>query len=528
MAEPLQPLASGMRPPPLPPRVRTAPPALPPRPQSASSLQSKKVISYVEMSVTSVNSSNSGSTGSEVCAIKKSSTFDTVSPLHRAATASAILPTVDTPAISPSGTQSSQGNPRLPSLILSFILREPLERSHGRLSTITAVQSFFQSNLPTPPPFEYSTLVDHALLASQIALHDPHMRQQKRLPLVLSLSIGAFLVAATGIVPRYFGWPILAAATWFGPARFLMKEMWYIAVGLIALAFVVDIFPILSFCTLFWVSVICVSRGVDAARNGGNRQEQNVPRLIHNTARTLQNGGDTKRVALDMVQNVTEWWRYRQSEPERIRRIGEKAAKKAQEEGKKLEKLRRVETIKEKKRAEIDQKEAERLRKLEQEEALKQMKAERKAEKQRIKEEEITRKCIEKELIELEKQRKKEEEEALEKTKSAEKELAKEMKRKEELELKRHKTMEREERKQEKERRKREKESDSLRSTEENGLGGLKSSSGTTPVEDNPTSSERGMSPELDSYSLSDLSLKESAESTLGSDSVLEKTVTQI
>lgn len=31
----------------------------------------------------------------------------------------------------------------------------------------------------------------NVLLASQIALHDPHTRQKKRLPLVLSLSFGA-------------------------------------------------------------------------------------------------------------------------------------------------------------------------------------------------------------------------------------------------------------------------------------------------------------------------------------------------
>ena len=37
---------------------------------------------------------------------------------------------------------------------------------------------------------QYSTSMQ-VLLASQIALHDPHMRQQKGLPLVLSLNIGA-------------------------------------------------------------------------------------------------------------------------------------------------------------------------------------------------------------------------------------------------------------------------------------------------------------------------------------------------
>ncbi len=436
---------TGALPPPLPPRNRTAPhaliptpPALPPRPPVAYALQTRRTISSsssVEVSVVSANASKFDSSTPHTQSIQESNAINSNTPLRRTASANAILSDNATTSPRPSTAGNTQNGPKLPSLILSFILREPLERSHGRLSIVTAVESFFRSKLPAPPPFEYSTLVDHALLASQIALHNSHTRQQKRLPLVLSLSIGAFLVAATGIISRYIGWPLLAAATWFGPARFIMKEMWYIALGLVALNFIVDVFPMLSLFTLLWVGVICVTRGIDSSRN--SRGEPTIAQFMQDTAKILQDGNDPKLIALDMVQNITEWWTYRQSEPERLRRSEEKAAKKALAEEKQLNKLRRAETLKEQKQVEIDQKAADKLRKLEAERAFKRMKEEKKAEKQRKKDEEIMLKRLEKEQMGIEKQRKNEKELSLKKTKLEEKkERAKELKKKE-LELKR-------------------------------------------------------------------------------------------
>jgi hypothetical protein len=407
MAEPL----TGTLPPPLPPR----PSALPPRSQVTSAPQIRRTIastSPIKASVISPITSKFESTTPETLSIQESQAITSNTPLKCTVSASGILSDIATPSAHPSTEVSTQSSPKLLSLILSFILREPIERSHGRLSTIIAVQSFFQSNLPAPPPFEYSSLVDHVLFASQIALHDPQMRQQKRLPLVLSLSIGAFLIAATRIISRYFGWALLAAATWFGPARFIMKEMWYISVGLIVLNFFVDIFPMLSLYTLLSTGVICVSRSLDNFRT--SRRESTVPQFRQNTAKTFQAENDPKRIALDMVQNVAEWWTYRQSEPERHRRAEEKAVKKALEEEKKLNKLRRAETLKEQKQTEIDQKAAKKLRKLEEEKCLKQMKQEKKAEKQQKKDEEL----------------------ALKRTKLEEKGRAKELKRQEELDLK--------------------------------------------------------------------------------------------
>lgn len=364
--------------------------------------------------------------------------------MRRTASANVILSDNATLSAPPSTEGNAQSGPKLASLILSFILWEPLERSHGRISTITAVQSFFQSNLPAPPPLEYSILVDHVLLASQIALHDPHTRQQKRLPLVLSLSIGAFPIAAAEIISRYFGWALLAVATWFAPARFVLKEMWYISVGLIALNFFVDIFPMLSLCTLLWIAVICLSRVIDGSRN--SHREPTVSQFMQNTAKTFQDGNDPKHIALDMVQNITEWWTYRQSEPERLRRAEGKAAKKALEEEKKLNKLRRTETLKEQKQAEIDQKVAEKSRKLEEQKGLKQMKIEKKVEKQRRKDEDITRKRLERERIEAEKQHEREGKLVLKRTNSEEKERAKELRKKEEVDLKRVTILEKEKR----------------------------------------------------------------------------------
>jgi hypothetical protein len=327
-------------------------------------------------------------------------------------------PTISTPvavttSTSATKTTSPQNGPTLPSVLLSLVLKEPVERSHGRIATVTAVQSLFASTVPAPPPFDYSTLVDHALLASQIALHDPQSRQQKRLPLVLSLSIGAFLVAATGIIPRYLGWMMLAGATWFGPGRCFMKELWYVSVGSVVLALLVDIFPMLTLGTLLWVGVIATSRVME----GGGKPvmgKQNTIQLVHSTATALQSGKDFKPVALDIVQNVTEWWAFRQSEPQKQRRAEKKMAK----EESKIQKLQRMESEKEMKKAEMGHQEAEKLRQLEEQKELKRKQLEQKeAEKARKKE--IER--IETERLKAEKHRILDEEARLKKAKSEEK-----------------------------------------------------------------------------------------------------------
>jgi hypothetical protein len=380
---------------------------------------------------------------------------------------------------SPPPTTPQKSVPGVPALLLSFALKEPLERSHGRLSTITAVQSLFQSvqsKLPPPPPFEYSSLVDHALLAGQIYLHDPEMRQQKRLPIAASLSICAFLIAATGIVPRYVGWVMLAAATWFGPGRHLMTDLWYISVGAICLGFLVDVFPMLSLGMLLWIGIFVLSKGMEGVQSGERRQIQSTSQFIGSTASSFQNFDDTKKVALDVVVNISEWWTYRQSEPERTRRKQEKAAKLARIEEKKAEKirkaesikqekqdlldqkaaeklkkdederelkrveseakaekLRRGESIKQEKQALLDQKAAEKLKKEEDERELKRVESEAKAEKQTQKAQEKERIRVQKEEAVLEKERRKEEELALKRVKSEQKALEKEARKQEKL-----------------------------------------------------------------------------------------------
>jgi len=162
----------------------------------------------------------------------------------------------------------------------------------------------------------------------------------------------------------------------------------------------------------------------------------------------LQSGNNTKRVALDVVQNLTEWWTFRQSEPERRRRAQETAAKLVREQEKKLEQLRKIESLKEKNQAQMDQKAADKLRKAEQEQERKQLKAEMNAEKQRVKEAELARKHLEKEQIEVERRRKIDEEMALKRSKSAEKKLEKERKRLQDLEMKRFRSEEKERKKQ--------------------------------------------------------------------------------
>jgi hypothetical protein len=304
------------------------------------------------------------------------------------------------------------------------------------------------------------------------------MRQQKRLPLVITLSIGAFLVAATGIIPRYFGWTMLALASWFGPGRFLMTELWYVSVGFAALALLVDIFPMLSLCTLLWTGVIAISKALESRGFGGNNNGKRgigMP-LLQSTAGALQNGSDIKPVALGIVQNVTEWWTFRQSEPEQQRRTEAKTSK----EEKKIEKLQRSKTEKEMKKARIQEKEAERLKQEEEKEAerlrkeaerMKKMEEElemnrvraqeKEAERLRKEDEKLTLKRTKTEQFEAEKQRKRDEEMALKRSTSEEKEAEKQRKREQELEMKRIKIEEKEAKKrkeiEERERQKQEK-----------------------------------------------------------------------
>jgi hypothetical protein len=139
-----------------------------------------------------------------------------------------------------------------------------------------------------------------------------------------------------------------------------MKELWYASVGSVVLALLVDIFPMLTLGTLLWVGVIATSRVME----GGGKPvmgKQNTIQLVHSTATALQSGKDLKPVALDFVQNVTEWWAFRQSEPQKQRRAEKKMAK----EESKIQKLQRMESEKETKKAEMGHQEAENLRKAE-------------------------------------------------------------------------------------------------------------------------------------------------------------------
>ena len=413
MTEPIPgPLRSLTCPPPLPPRnskppmvIGRVPPPLPPRRQTS-------IAAPVQ---TRVSSNNSLPVLGAPALLRRSVSI----PVHIAPTDDAkaesspnnsevtpSAPVVVTASVTTTQTTSPQNGPTLPSVLLSLVLKEPVERSHGRISTITAVQSLFASTVPAPPPFDYSTLVDHALLASQIALHDPQSRQQKRLPLVLSLSIGAFLVAATGIIPRYLGWAMLAGATWFGPGRYFMKELWYVSAASVVLSMLVDIFPMLTLGTLLWVGVIAASRVMEVD-NKPVMGKQNTVQLVHSTATALQSGKD-------FVQNVSEWWAFRQSEPQKQRRAEKKIAKKEA----KLEKLQTLETQKESKQAEMGHQEAEKLRQIEEQKELKRKQLELKeAEKARKKE--IER--AEAERLNVEKQRILDEEARLKKAKSEEK-----------------------------------------------------------------------------------------------------------
>jgi hypothetical protein len=478
--------------PPLPPRIiqRLLPP-LPPRRQATLPVRAateqretteRRLYTVSSWEASSVNASGSHETQSTTVksiAAERVTTTESASIEIGAASSTPITTIHNVPAQSTTPS-SSQNAPKLPSLMLSLLLREPLERSHGRISTITAIQSFFKSvPIPAAPPFEYSTLVDHALLAGQLTLHDPAMRQTKRLPLVITASIGAFLVAATGVIPRYFGWAMLVAATWFGPGRFLLSELWYISVGLAASTLFIDVFPMLSLSTLLWTGVIAVSKALETRGfdgNNGRKGQVGLP-LLQGTVGALQNGSDIKPVALDVLQNVTEWWTYRQSEPERKRRAEAKAAKETKIADRKIEKRQRAETQKEMKKARIDEKEVERLRKQDEELELKRVKTEEKeaerlrkfgedtifqrtktehfeaeeqrkiTEETRRKEEEMTLKRAETERLEAEKQRRKDEEMALKRFKSEEKEAEKQRKRELELELKRFKIEENEVRK---------------------------------------------------------------------------------
>lgn len=182
----------------------------------------------------------------------------------------------------------------------------------------------------------------------------------------------------------------------------------------------------LSLGMLLWIGTAVLSKWTEQTRHSGERRQiQSTSQFIGSTASSFQNFDDTKRVALDVVLNISEWWTFRQSEPERERRRQEKAAKEAAIEEKKAEKLRRAESIKQEKQALLDQKAAEKQKKADEEKELKRVQAEMKAEKQRRKEEELERLRIDKEnAITL--KRIKSEQKALEKgAKKREKSVAK-------------------------------------------------------------------------------------------------------
>jgi len=155
----------------------------------------------------------------------------------------------------------------------------------------------------------------------------------------------------------------------------------------------VDIFPMLSLGMLLWIGTAVFSKWTEDIRHSRERRQiQSTSQFIGSTASSFQKFDETKRVALDVVLNISEWWTFRQSETERERRRQEKAAKQAAIEEKKAEKLRRAEFIKQEKQAVIDQKAAEKLKKAEEEKELKRVQADMKAEKKKRKEEELE--CI--------------------------------------------------------------------------------------------------------------------------------------
>jgi hypothetical protein len=191
----------------------------------------------------------------------------------------------------------------------------------------------------------------------------------------------------------------------------------------------------LTLGTLLWVGVIAVSRVME----GGNKSvvgKQNTVQLVHSTAAALQSGKDFRPVALDIVQNVTEWWAFRQSEPQKQRRLEKKAAK---EEAKML-KLQEVQNQKDIKKAELAQREAEKLRRAEDQKELKRKQQEEKAAKGEPKVEKLQKAESDKEMgipelghKEAEKLRRAEEQKELKRkqleAKEAEKERKKEFER---------------------------------------------------------------------------------------------------
>src|SRR5205085_3406244 len=148
MTEPIPgPLRSLTCPPPLPPRgpsmvIGRVPPPLPPRRQTTipAPLQ------------TTVSSSNrfpgvANPIISRRCVSNPLNIGETDSaraePVPNKTGTDAPTPILITASATSAQTRVAQDGPALPSLLLSLVLKEPVERSHGRISTISAVQSLF-------------------------------------------------------------------------------------------------------------------------------------------------------------------------------------------------------------------------------------------------------------------------------------------------------------------------------------------------------------------------------------------------
>ena len=160
-----------------------------------------------------------------------------------------------------------------------------------------------------------------------------------------------------------------------------MREMWYVFVGLWILSFLVDFFPMLSLLTLLWNGAIIFNLVFNSRTSSGTTTRPKPIELVHRTAVAIQKKEDFKPVALDIVQGVSQWWAFRQSEPERLRRAESKAAKQLKDEQKKADKLLRAETKNAAKKAEDEAK----VNKQEEKEAKRIKREEERSEKERKK-----------------------------------------------------------------------------------------------------------------------------------------------
>lgn len=217
-------------------------------------------------------------------------------------------------------SKSARQSYAAPTRFLSYVLREPVEQTQGRMLMLAPIPKAFGyiSKLP-PSPAPLASLIDSSLLGAQLMLHDKQTRRKALAPTVLALACTVTVMACIPS-PRWMSWlryMILLSSLYLGP-RHIMGV--YPIGALAAVGAVFNIEAVMICISVLYSSSILLTRFLEK-RDGWN---PNTP--AQRGFGTIRTQEGWRPVALDVVQNTSDWWRWRSSDEERSRRKQKKEA----------------------------------------------------------------------------------------------------------------------------------------------------------------------------------------------------------